>query len=58
MKAKKAIALIGNLSNKYLYDYSESDVKKITATLREDLVEVERRLMASVNMNEKEVFKL
>jgi hypothetical protein len=42
-KAIEAISRIGNLSNRQLYDYDESEVRKIMKALREAISAVETR---------------
>lgn len=42
-KAIEAISRIGNLSNRQLYDYDESEVRKIMKALREAVSAVETR---------------
>ena len=42
-KAIEAIRLIGNLSNRQLYEWEETEVKKIVKALRDSLNEVEAR---------------
>lgn len=42
-KALKAIQLIGNLSNKSNYDYTEEDVQKILKALQEELAACRKR---------------
>ena len=41
--ALRAIRLIGNLSNKNNYDYTQADAKKISAALARELEELKRR---------------
>ena len=50
----KNLRLIGNLSNKRNYTYTESDIKKIFKTLRKSLSECESRFTDEI----KENFKL
>jgi hypothetical protein len=45
-KALKDIKLIGNLSNRSNYSYTEQDVKKITAALKKALEEMRARFDA------------
>lgn len=42
-KALEAIRLIGNLSNRQVYVYDESEVRKIVKALRDAVTEVETR---------------
>jgi hypothetical protein len=42
-KALEAIRLIGNLSNRQTYDYSDAEVRKIVKALRDAVSEVEIR---------------
>ncbi|BAU93022.1 hypothetical protein MPPM_4417 [Methylorubrum populi] len=42
-KALDAIARIGNLSNRQVYEYEDTEVKKITRALRDAVAEVETR---------------
>ena len=42
-KAIEAIARIGNLSNRQIYEYDEAEVKKIIKALREAVSAVESR---------------
>lgn len=42
-KAIESISRIGNLSNRQLYDYDESEVRKIMKALREAVSAVETR---------------
>ena len=44
-KAIKDIRLIGNLSNKANYEYTEEDVRKIMKALRDAVTEAETRLV-------------
>lgn len=55
--AIKQIKLIGNLSNKGNYEYSESDISKIYRTLYRELKLMKERF-ASGGKGEDEVFKL
>ena len=41
--ALTAIARIGNLSNRHLYEWNESEVKKIIRALRDEVTAIERR---------------
>jgi len=45
-KALEAIARIGNLSNRQVYEYEDAEVKKIMRALREAMAEVEARFEA------------
>ena len=54
--ALNEIRKIGNLSNRRAYEYTESDIKKITKALRDAIGEVERRFSSSGDGNDK--FKL
>ncbi|KTG18932.1 hypothetical protein AUR67_17410 [Pseudoalteromonas sp. XI10] len=56
-KTLKDIKLIGNLSNKSNYEYSEQDVKKIYSVLKKALEEMKARFDAKGSA-EDEVFKL
>lgn len=56
-KAIKAIQLVGNLSNKSNYSYTEEDVKKILKALREELDDLKSRFESSKSTDEI-VFKL
>jgi hypothetical protein len=42
-KALEAIARIGNLSNRQVYEYEEAEVKKIIRALRDGVAAVEAR---------------
>lgn len=42
-KALDAISRIGNLSNRSLYEWEESEVRKITKALKDAVAEVEAR---------------
>ena len=42
-RAIEAIARLGNLSNKQLYEWEEAEVKKIMRALRDSVSEVEQR---------------
>ncbi|HEY8435448.1 MAG TPA: hypothetical protein VIK63_00115 [Haloplasmataceae bacterium] len=52
--AIKQIQLIGNLSNKNNYDYTEEDVKKIFKALKEEIDLAEKKFMEKST----KVFKL
>ena len=56
-KALKDIKLIGNLSNKSNYNYSDQDVKKIYSTLKKSLEEMKSRF-DSKGSSDDEIFKL
>ena len=45
-KALDAIARIGNLSNRQVYEYEDVEVKKIMRALRDAVAEVEARFEA------------
>lgn len=45
-KALSAIAIIGNLSNRHVYEYDEAEVKKIVRALRDQISAVEERFSA------------
>jgi hypothetical protein len=45
-KALDAIARIGNLSNRQVYEYEDAEVKKIMRALRDAVAEVEARFEA------------
>ena len=55
--AIKTIRLIGNLSNRSNYSYTESDVEKVFAALRRELRAAERRFR-STGKGESSVFQL
>lgn len=42
-RAIEAIAKLGNLSNKQLYEWDEAEIKKIVKALRDSVAEVEQR---------------
>ena len=56
-KALKDIELIGNLSNKSNYSYTEDDVRKIYSVLKNALEEMKARFEIKA-AKEKEAFKL
>lgn len=56
-KTIKDIKLIGNLSNKSNYSYTEQDVKKIYSALKKELDLMKSRFDNN-GANEDEVFKL
>lgn len=43
IKAIKAIRLVGNLSNRAHYEFSDADVRKIISTLSREIEQLERR---------------
>ncbi|WP_217363030.1 hypothetical protein [Roseicella sp. DB1501] len=45
-KALSAIAIIGNLSNRHVYEYEDAEVRKIVKALREAVSAVEERFNA------------
>ena len=47
--ALKAIQLIGNLSNRSNYDYTDEDVQKILKALQNELVACRKRFEAAHN---------
>lgn len=47
--ALDAIRKLGNLSNRHAYEFSETDVKKITKALREATSELEKRFGKSID---------
>jgi hypothetical protein len=57
IKAIKSIRLIGNLSNKSNYNYTESDVKKIVNALENELKNLKRRFETTTSDDDVE-FKL
>jgi hypothetical protein len=57
INAIRAIRVIGKLANKSHYEYSESDVKKITQALDRELVHLKARLSDKGGKSEVE-FKL
>ena len=56
-RAIKDISLIGNLSNKSNYSYTDPDVKKITSALRKAVDEMKARFDRKVDGSE-DKFKL
>lgn len=56
-KALKDIKLIGNLSNRSNYSYTEQDVRKIYATLKRALDDMKAKF-DSKGASEDEIFKL
>jgi hypothetical protein len=53
----KDIRLIGNLSNRTNYSYSDEDVKKIVSTLKSEISRLQRRFETSV-ADKDDVFRL
>ena len=51
----KSISLIGNLSNTYAYDYSDSDINKINEALDNAIVELKMKFNASNKITEFEL---
>jgi len=45
-KALDSIRVIGNLSNRSLYEYSEADVSKIVGALNAEVAELKRKFNA------------
>jgi len=56
-KVLKDIKLIGNLSNKSNYEYSDQDVKRIYSVLRKSVDEMKARFDAKGSSDD-EIFKL
>ena len=56
-KALKDIRLIGNLSNRSNYDYTEQDAKKIYSALKKAVDEMKQRFDRN-GAGEEEIFKL
>jgi hypothetical protein len=56
-KALKDIKLIGNLSNKSNYEYSDQDAKRIYSVLRKSVDEMKARFDAK-GSGDDEIFKL
>lgn len=56
-KAIEAIARIGNLSNRQVYEYDEAEVRKIAKALRDAVSQVEARFDAPKARSERS-FKL
>lgn len=54
--ALEAIRKLGNLSNRRAYDYTETDIRKITKALKDAVSDLERRFGSSVEPTES--FKL
>ena len=57
-KCIKMLDLIGNLSNRTNYSYSEEDVVKIIKSLQNKIKQVESRFEYSVKNTDKNNFKL
>lgn len=57
-KAIRAIHLIGNLSNRSNYDYTEEDVNKIFRALNDELAASKRRFELASKKAPDSVFKL
>ena len=53
----KDIRLIGNLSNRTNYSYSDEDVKKIMGTLKSEISKIQKRFETSVAEKD-DVFRL
>jgi len=53
----KDIRLIGNLSNRTNYSYTDEDVKKIVSTLKSEISKLQKRFETSVSPDE-DGFKL
>jgi ribosomal protein L7/L12 len=47
VNAIKAIRVIGKLGNKSAYDYTEADVKKITAALTKEIETLRARMLST-----------
>jgi uncharacterized protein YceH (UPF0502 family) len=56
-KAMKSIRVVGNLSNRSNYEYSDTDVKKIVKALQSELFALEARFQQSDKKSRPE-FKL
>ncbi len=56
-KALNAIRLVGNLSNRHFYEYTESDVKQLTKALEDEVATIRRRFTDESKKEEKK-FKL
>jgi hypothetical protein len=56
-KAIYALRLVGNLSNKNNYDYTDADIKKILKALEDEIRNVRRRFGEGTGSSEP-VFKL
>lgn len=57
-KALKAIQLIGNLSNRSNYDYTEEDVAKIMKALSDDIAACRKKFDLSLKKNSDSQFRL
>jgi len=57
-KAIHDIRLIGNLSNKANYDYSDADVRQILKALRDAVNEAENRFKKSQGKSEENGFRI
>lgn len=57
-RALKDIQLIGNLSNRSNYDYSEADVARILKALTDEIAVCRRRFEASFKRTSRPPFKL
>lgn len=57
-KAIKAIQLIGNLSNRSNYDYTDNDVSKIFRALSEEIAACKRRFEIASKKSPDTSFKL
>ena len=47
----KDIRLIGNLSNRTNYSYTDEDVKKIVSTLKSEISKLQKRFETSVSLD-------
>lgn len=56
-KALDAIARIGNLSNRHLYEWDEAELRKVLKALKDSIGEVEARFTTPKGKGEKK-FKL
>ena len=56
--ALKAISLIGNLSNKSNYDYTDGDVTKMFKALNEEIFRAKTRFETASGKKEVKEFKL
>jgi hypothetical protein len=56
-RALDSIRRIGNLSNRHLYQWEQSEVRKIVKALKDAVVEVERKFATPRTSREKD-FKL
>jgi hypothetical protein len=57
-RALKELDLLGNLSNRSNYSYSEEDVRAIFRTLTKKLQDTEARFKVSVRAGQDNVFRL